>query len=173
MNHFAISYSKGVLGPWAQASFDQPYSKLCTDLPESTVDWLCFEFPFAYWLEQNGYDVTYCSNSDLVEPNLRCKAFLSIGHDEYWDLRQYRNVEQMWDSSINLLFFSGNSVCWVTSMQLSSDGRPHRIMSRSGTYGGNTQWAIQREEDDGLFLERGPDEGYLMGARDVIPVNGG
>ena len=171
------THPKGVLGPWAQASFDRPYSKYVQiyQNPQSigSGEWLCFEFPFAYWLEQHGYDVTYCSNSDLVEPDLRCKAFLSIGHDEYWDLRQYRNVEQMRDSGINLLFFSGNSVCWVTPMQPSSDGRPHRIISRSGTYGGNTQWAIQREEDDGPFPERGPDEGYLMGARNVIPVNGG
>ena len=31
-------------------------------------EFLPFEFPLAYWLEQHGYDVTYCSNSDMIEP---------------------------------------------------------------------------------------------------------
>ena len=55
-------------------------------------EFLLWEFPLAYWLEQHGYDVTYCSNSDMLTPDrgLKCKAFLSVGHDEYWDIRQYR-----------------------------------------------------------------------------------
>jgi hypothetical protein len=42
-------------------------------------------------LESLGYDVTYCSNGDMIDPAqpLRAKVFLSIGHDEYWDVRQY------------------------------------------------------------------------------------
>ena len=48
---------------------------------------------------QHGYDVTYCSNSDMLAPDraLKCKAFLSNGHDEYWDIRQFRSVERMRD----------------------------------------------------------------------------
>ena len=30
-----------------------------------------FEFPLAYWLEQHGYDVSYCSNSDMLDPDRR------------------------------------------------------------------------------------------------------
>ena len=65
----------------------------------------------AYWLEQQGYDVSYCSNSDMLTPDrgLKCKAFLSVGHDEYWDIRQYESVVKMRDAGVNLLFFSGNS----------------------------------------------------------------
>ena len=77
-------------------SFDRPYAKYAQiyENPQSvgSGEWLCFEFPMAYWLEQHGYDVTYCSNSDMITPErgLKCKAFLSVGHDEYWDIRQYR-----------------------------------------------------------------------------------
>ncbi len=55
-------------------------------------EFLPLEFPLAYWLEQHGYDVTYCSNSDMLTPDhgLKCKAFISVGHDEYWDIRQYQ-----------------------------------------------------------------------------------
>ena len=45
---------------------------------------------------------------------LKCKAFISNGHDEYWDIRQYNSVVKMRDEGVNLLFLSGNSVCWVS-----------------------------------------------------------
>jgi hypothetical protein len=173
------THPKGVQGPWADASFDRPYAKYAQiyDNPQSigSGEWLCFEFPFAYWLEQHGYDVTYCSNSDMLTPDhgLKCKSFLSVGHDEYWDIRQYESVVKMRDAGVNLLFFSGNSVCWVSPYRESHDGRPNRIMFRGGPYGGKYHLAEEREKEHGPFPHRGPDEGYLIGARNVDPVNGG
>ena len=41
------------------------------------------------WLEREGFDVGYCTNLDAhSRPWLlsRCKAWLSIGHDEYWSV---------------------------------------------------------------------------------------
>lgn len=173
------THPKGTQGPWADVSFDRPYGKYpqIYDNPQSvgSGEWLCFEFPFAYWLEKHGYDVTYCSNSDMVtaEHGLDCRAFLSVGHDEYWDIRQYRSVVEMRDEGVDLLFFSGNAVCWVSPLRPASDGRPARITSRGGPYGGDSRWARLREDRHGPFPHRGPDEGYLIGARNVEPVNGG
>ena len=45
------------------------------------------ELPAIYWLEQNGYDVSYQSGIDTATNGsllLNHKAFLSVGHDEYW-----------------------------------------------------------------------------------------
>lgn len=170
---------KGNQGPWSDVSFDRPYSKYVQiyENPQSigSGEWLCFEFPLAYWLEQHGYDVSYCSNSDMLKPDrgLKCKAFLSVGHDEYWDIRAYNSVKTMRDAGVNLLFLSGNAVCWVTPLKPSSAGRANRIMFRGGPYGGKYKWAELREKEHGPFPERGPDEGYLIGARNVEPVNGG
>jgi hypothetical protein len=170
---------KGVQGPWSDVSFDRPYGKYeqIYENPQSvgSGEWLCWEFPLAYWLEQHGYDVTYCSQSDLLDPGRRprCKAFLSVGHDEYWDIRSYRTVKAMRDAGVSLLFLSGNAVCWVSPFKASSDGRPNRILFRGGPYGGKYRWAELREKEHGPFPERGPDEGYLIGARNVEPVNGG
>jgi len=166
-------------GPWMDVGFDRPYSTYAQiyENPQSlgSGEWLCFEFPFAYWLEKHGYDVTYCSNSDMVDSGrgLRCKSFLSVGHDEYWDIRQYDSVSQMRDAGVNVMFFSGNSVCWVSPFRPSGGGTPNRVLSRSGSYGADTSGARTREGDHGPFPERGPDEGYLIGARNVDPVNGG
>ena len=173
------THPRGNQGPWADVSFDRPYGKYpqIFDNPQTigSGEWLCFEFPMAYWLEQQGYDVTYCSNSDMLTPDhgLRCKCFCSVGHDEYYDIRQYQSVVAMRDSGVNLMFFSGNSVCWVSPFRDSHDGRANRILFRGGPYGGDYKLAALREKEHGPFPHRGPDEGYLIGARNVDPVNGG
>lgn len=180
-NFSVYTHPKGNQGPWADVSFDRPYGKYSQiyENPNSigSGEWLCFEFPMAYWLEKQGYDVTYCTNADMTDPAYarpgRFKAFLSNGHDEYWDIREYENVVKLRDEGTNLLFFSGNAVCWVTPMTPSTDGRENRIMFRGGPYGGDYKFAVARERDEGPFPHRGPDEGYLMGSRNVDPVNGG
>ncbi|NND97163.1 MAG: hypothetical protein HKN47_07535 [Pirellulaceae bacterium] len=173
------THPDGNQGPWSDVSFDRPYGMYpqIFDNPQTigSGEWLCFEFPMAYWLEKQGYDVTYCSNSDLLSPERakRCKVMLSVGHDEYWDRRQYDSVVAIRDAGVSLLFLSGNSVCWVSPYRNNQHGQPNRILSRGGPYGGRYRWAELREQQHGPFPHRGPDEGYLMGARNVDPVNGG
>ena len=104
---------------------------------------------------------------------LRCRALVSIGHDEYWDRRQFDTVTALRDAGVSLLFLSGNSVCWVTPLEPSHDGRPNRVISRAGPYGGQRPTALERARVNGPFSVQGPDEGLLMGARNVEPVNGG
>ncbi len=178
-NYSIYTHPKGNQGPWADVSFDRPYGKYSQIYEEplsvGSGEWLCFEFPMAYWLEKHGYDVTYCSNSDMLTPQrgLKCKTFLSVGHDEYWDIRQYKSVVKMRDEGVSLMFFSGNAICWVSPFEKSSDGRDNRLISRGGPYGGQHKWAKKRHELHGPFPHSGPDEGYLMGGRNVKPENGG
>jgi hypothetical protein len=182
-SHYSLySHPKGTQGPWADVSFDRPYGReaqfeavVNDPLTFGSGEFLPLEFPLAYWLEQNGYDVTYCSNSDMITPErgLKCKAFISVGHDEYWDIRQFRSLERMRDEGVSLLFLSGNAICWVTPLRPGANGQPNRIMFRGGPYGGDGPYAVQRQREHGPFPERGPDEGLLMGARNIEPVNGG
>jgi hypothetical protein len=163
--------------PDVDVSFDRPYSKYrqIYDNPQSigSGEWLCWEFPLAYWLEQHGYDVTYCSQSDMLAPSRgrTCKTFLSVGHDEYWDERSYHAVSAMRDAGVNVLFLSGNSVCWVSPFSANASGIPNRRIHREAPYGG----MAREPQFDGkkLYAKAGPDEGLLMGAINVIPVNGG
>lgn len=181
-NYSIYTHPKGNQGPWADVSFDRPYGRYAQHnsvvndpLSVGSGEWLIFEFPLAYFLEQHGYDVTYCSNSDMITPDrgLKTKCFISLAHDEYWDIRQYESVVKMRDVGVSLLFLSGNAVCWVTPFRDSHDGRAKRIIFRGGPYGGEYKYAVDREKDHGPFPHRGPDEGFLMGARNVEPVNGG
>lgn len=182
-NNFSLyTHPKGTQGPWADVSFDRPYARqgqfndvVNDPLSFGSGEFLSFEYPFSYYLEQQGYDVTYCSNSDMVTPNrgLKCKAFISVGHDEYWDIRQFESVKKMRDQGVSLLFFSGNSICWVSPFRSNSKGDPNRVIFRGGPYGGDNDYAVNREKDHGPFPEKGPDEGFLLGARNIEPINGG
>ncbi|WP_437231128.1 N,N-dimethylformamidase beta subunit family domain-containing protein [Planctomicrobium sp. SH661] len=181
-NYSVYTHPRGGQGPWADVSFDRPYAReaqhqgvVNDPLTVGSGEFLPFEFPLAFWLEQHGYDVAYCSNSDMLTPDrgLKCKAFISVGHDEYWDLQQFQSVVKMRDAGVNLLFLSANSICWVTPFRAGSQGTPNRIIYRGGPYGGENAYAVQRNQEHGPFEHRGPDEGLLMGARNVEPVNGG
>lgn len=173
---------RGSQGPWANVSFDRPYGReaqwqavVNEPLSVGSGGWLTFEFPLAFWLEQQGYEVSYCSNSDMLDPEYarNCQVFLSVGHDEYWDLRQFRSVSKLRDEGKSLLFLSGNSVCWVSPLEPSTRGETNRILHRAGPYGASQPYAVKRKAEHGPFTIDGPDEGLLMGVRNVEPVNGG
>jgi hypothetical protein len=173
---------RGSQGPWADVSFDRPYGReaqwqaiVNEPLSVGSGGWLTFEFPLAFWLEQQGYDVSYCSNSDLIDPAYAdvCDVFLSVGHDEYWDIRQFKTVSQLRDAGKSLFFLSGNSVCWVSPLESNALGVPHRVFHRAGPYGGQQAYALHRKTTHGPFSTEGPDEGLLMGVRNIEPVNGG
>ena len=83
------------------------------------------EYPMIRWLEANGYDVTYFTgvdaerNGSLIKNH---KAYLSVGHDEYWSEGQRTNVEAARSAGVHLAFFSGNEVFWKTRWENSIDG---------------------------------------------------
>ena len=64
-------------------------------LSAGSGEFLLWEHPMCFWLEQQGYDVTYCSNLDLhLDPGIlqMSKVFLSVGHDEYWSRKMFDEV---------------------------------------------------------------------------------
>ncbi len=80
-------------GPGVRVSWDRPYGKYCqildAPLSQGSGEFLLWEFPLAFWMEKEGYDVSYISNVDThadSEGLRRAKAWLSVGHDEYWSL---------------------------------------------------------------------------------------
>lgn len=167
-------------GPDVRVSFDRPYGKYCQilDAPLSvgSGEHLLWEFPFAFWMEKQGYDVTYISNVDThADPAglKRAKAWLSIGHDEYWSREMFANMLQAVKDGLNLGFFSGNAICGVTPYGPSADGRPHRNLTRVGKYSGPEDWETKDFPEELRFKENGPNEATLMGARNCFPVTGG
>ena len=125
-------------GTNVRVSFDRPYAKYCQvlDAPLSagSGEFLLWEHPMVYWLEQMGYDVTYCSNLDLhFDPGILAmsKAFISVGHDEYWSRKMYEEAIKARDNGLSFAFFSGNSVSGEIQFFDSYIGTPGRVYSKA------------------------------------------
>ncbi|HLA58977.1 MAG TPA: N,N-dimethylformamidase beta subunit family domain-containing protein [Puia sp.] len=134
--------------PWGAAGgsasydvgFDRPYALYWNGFPagfepltNGSGDFLMTELPLAFWLEKEGYDVTYISNVDTHADGaglLRGKVFLSVGHDEYWTQQMVDNVTRARDAGLNLAFLSGNAISGRVELLPSTDGRPNRIMRK-------------------------------------------
>jgi hypothetical protein len=90
------------------------------------------EFDMVRWLEHEGYDVTYITDVDTHEDLsrlLRGKAFLSIGHDEYWSYEMKANVLQARDQGVSLGFFGSNYMYWPVELLPDSNGSPNRTLA--------------------------------------------
>lgn len=91
------------------------------------------DYAAIYWLEKNGYDVSYISGVDTDRQGAdyltKYKSYISVGHDEYWSGGQRANIEEARDAGVNLLFWSGNEVYWKTRYESSIvDGVEYRTL---------------------------------------------
>ncbi len=179
-NESLYTHPDGAHAPGVAVSFDRPYG-MYTQIFEHPLsigsgEFLLWEYPLCYWMEQHGYDVTYGSNRDTCDAAFiqRCTAFISVGHDEYWDQEQYKAVETALNGGTHLLWLCGNSVFIDSPFRDSSSGQPGRIISRAGCYG---ELRVDEVESySSLFAglkATGPDERRIMGVRSVVPFNGG
>ncbi len=154
-------------------SFDRPYANYCQDhlvkYPKSvgSGEFLLWEFPLSYWIEQQGYDVSYISNLDTHRhgPRLkRTKGFISVGHDEYWTLEMYDNAMAARDAGVNFAFLSGNSVWGVVPLLPSAEGQAHRVIRREGKFlGEKLSKQLQSQRGTRPKYPAGPNAALLMG----------
>jgi N,N-dimethylformamidase beta subunit-like protein/uncharacterized protein DUF4082/Big-like domain-containing protein len=106
-----------------KVSYNRPFN---TRAGVTSQDWLFDgEYPMVRWLEANGYNVSYSTGVDTDRRGaelLEHRAFLSVGHDEYWSGTQRANVEAARNAGVHLAFFSGNTMFWKTRWENSIDG---------------------------------------------------
>jgi hypothetical protein len=160
-------------GGGVQVSYNRPYGKYCQilDAPLTTGsgEFFLWEFPFAFWMESLGYDVTYASNLDThFDPAhlLRVNGIISIGHDEYWTIEMFENVRRAIDAGVSVGFFSGNAICGRIAWDKAVRG-----FERVGVYGppeGMRDFVAMKS----LAHER-PYANELIGAHSTGPVTGG
>ncbi len=167
-------------GPGVDVSFDRPYGKYCQilDAPLSTGsgEWFLWEYPFAYWLESQGYDVTYLSNLDThARPAglRRGRCFLSVGHDEYYSIEMHENLRRAIAEGLSVGFFSGNTCCGRIDPRPSSRGAADRIYGRVDYFGPRDEGMLARFPSMRAFPYRSPHESVILGARNVPPCTGG
>ena len=113
-----------------KVSYNRPFGTATNSVNVPLFD---AEYPMIRWLEANGYNVSYSTDVDTDRSGqelLEHKAFLSVGHDEYWSKQQRANVEAARNAGVDLAFFSGNEVYWKTRWENSIDpsGTPYRTL---------------------------------------------
>jgi hypothetical protein len=127
---YTPDYSRNNLSARAQmVSFNRPHS------PDNfeTNSIFSWELAMIHFLESENRDVAYCTNLDVHQtlpapitgnPTLFAghKAFLSVGHDEYWTSEMRANVTRARDANmVHIGFFSANNCNW--RIRLSNNNR--------------------------------------------------
>ena len=112
-------------GPARKVSFNRPYD-------ERAGDFLRWEYNMLRFLEREGYDLTYVTDLDAHENAnllLSHKAFLVVGHDEYWSWQMRSNVVAARDANVSLAFFAANTCYWQVRLEPSAiTGAPDRTL---------------------------------------------
>ena len=113
-------------GRAVQVSYNRPFATRF-DTPGGQDFFFATEFPTIEFLEKNGFDVSYVSQSDVSASGgasmlEQHKAFVNAGHSEYWDSGDRTNVTAARDAGVNLAFFTGNTVWWKTRWAASQYG---------------------------------------------------
>jgi N,N-dimethylformamidase beta subunit-like, C-terminal/Fibronectin type III domain len=114
-------------GPHAtKVSFDHPFIT-----GNGAGQFLWYEYPFVRWLERNGYNVAYTTDVDAAatpSPITDHRAFLVVGHAEYWTKALRNNVEAAIAAGVNVGFFGGNESYWQVRSEPSAAGVPNRVV---------------------------------------------
>ncbi len=109
-----------------KVSFDRPF-----ETGDGAGQFLWWEYPFVRWAEKQGYNVAYTTDLDthtLSDPLTNHKAFLAVGHDEYWSKEMRDHVEGAIAAGVNVGFFAGNESYWQVRFEPSAAGVANRVM---------------------------------------------
>ena len=114
-----------------KVSFERPYAE-GHGSGNLVWEWGSWELNMLRFLEREGFDVTYTTNVDVhaSEATLgRHRAFLSVGHDEYWSWDMRHNVEMARDAGVSVAFFGANACFWQIRFEPSpATGRRDRVI---------------------------------------------
>ncbi len=128
---YKVSFNRPyALSPNLKAAYGVGAGEFLTNFqPKRRTSSAGWEYNMVRWLEREGYDVTYCTDIDTHENRidqysgkpmlLLHKAFLSVGHDEYWSWNMRQNVKAARDAGVSLGFFSSNTCYWQIRFEAS------------------------------------------------------
>jgi hypothetical protein len=110
----------------AKVSFNKPYLE-----GSGSGQVMLYEVQMVRWMEQHNYDVSYISSVDLQLDSgqlAKHKAFISLGHDEYWTREMRDNVEAARDRGTGLAFMGADAVYWQMRFESDKAGHANRTV---------------------------------------------
>jgi hypothetical protein len=113
-------------GPAVEVSFDRPSTQ-----QYGSDQVLVFEADAIHWFERQGYDLSYMSSLDLqTNPAslLSHKAYISLGHDEYWSKAMRDGVENARNHGVGLAFLEADAGYWQIRFEPSTTGQPDQTI---------------------------------------------
>src|SRR3954454_23164434 len=111
-----------------------------------------WEHSLIRWLERAGYDVTYCTNTDLhdlQDPFQGRSCFLSLGHDEYWSAEMFDSLSSAVGQGLNACFLSGNTLFRRILLSKEGSEAQSRKMASARFAGSANEWTKFNDIDDG------------------------
>ncbi|HJV53316.1 MAG TPA: N,N-dimethylformamidase beta subunit family domain-containing protein [Noviherbaspirillum sp.] len=118
--------------PAYKVSFNRPYrNPMRPASGKGAGEFLTWEINMVRFLERGGYDVSYSTNIDThraPQQLLRHRAFLSVGHDEYWTKSMRDAIEAARGHGVSLGFFGANSGYWQVRLEGDRNGQPDRTV---------------------------------------------
>src|SRR5439155_1202754 len=86
------------------------------------------DFPLVYWLEREGYDVSYISDTDLEGQAVGTHGvYVSAPHDEYWSAAMRSRLAAARDAGTSLFFAGSNAVYWKIRYENGPNGGTNRV----------------------------------------------
>ena len=176
-DHFALyddGHDSWYWGPGVDVSFNRPYGKYCQilDAPLSTGsgEWFLWEFPMAYWMEAQGFDVTYISNMDTHTDGpglLRANGFISIGHDEDYSIEMFNQLRSAIATGLNAGFLLRQRLLRPhrSTARLERRAQPHLLARRF--YGPRDEAEVKRFPAMGKLPHTSPNSNLLVGAGNI------
>jgi hypothetical protein len=126
-------------------SFNRPYLT-----GKGASDVLLYEISALRWMEKQGYDLSYISSLDMHRDSdqlLDHRAYLSLGHDEYWSKEMRDGAEKARDRGVGIVFFGADAAYWQIRYQPDFAGVPDRTI---------VSYKVKTSDND---LARDPDYG--------------
>jgi protein-S-isoprenylcysteine O-methyltransferase Ste14 len=127
-----MNYSSYTTPQADKVSFNRPYQFVNPSTGRQLKGagfFLEWESSMVRFLEREGYDVSYNTNIDthaMPGSLLNHKAFLSVGHDEYWSKEIRDNVEAARNAGVNLAFFGANAAYWQIRLEPSNSSNGNK-----------------------------------------------
>jgi len=124
-------------------------TKLSFNRPFHRREWRSWDLPLLRFLEREGYDVSYVSDTDVdANPSIleQHRAVIVSGHSEYWTKNMRDGFEAARDAGTNINFMGANDAYWQVRYEDSSCPSDNTVCPGSPGPGNRRTMVIYKEE---------------------------